>query len=215
MGKILVTDQNLTASSDNSGVRMSLYNNTLLLDTTVTDIHGVYRFKNFPYGKYRIDLQKENYLKDENYSTGPGGYTFNHVGGYSPTVKDFRIYQIPDYVITVDSIRPLSSKGELLVYLKINGDTIIPFPYYDLIGYYGHSEIVSKDNYSGVLTGVSGYWFLKSSYKVPAVMLNIYPNLSGTIFIRFYLLTQGQIIFNPINKEALGKPSNVASFIWQ
>jgi hypothetical protein len=215
VGKISVTNQDVTASSDNSGVEVSLYNNNTLLNTTLSDKDGLYRFENLPYGKYRIDLQKENYLKDENYVSGTYYYSFNHVGGYSPTIKDFRIYQIPDYVLTIDSVRALSNYGELLVYLKINGDTIIPFPYYSLIGYYGSSEIVSKDNFSGMVTGLVGNWISTSSYKAPAVIYDIYFNLSGTIFMKFYLLTQGQNIYIPINRGALGKPSNVISFTWQ
>ena len=211
MGKITVYNQDLTTSSDNSGVQVSLYSNETLQDTKATDTRGQYRFENLPYGKYRIDLQKENFIKSEaNYN-----YTFNHIGGYSPTLKDGSIYMIPDYILTIDSIKVLSSAGELLVYLKIDGDTIIPFPYYVLVGYYSNSEDVSNINCSGLVTGIVGNWVITSSYKSPAVIYDIYMNLPpGTIFIRFYLLTQGQTIY-PINKEALGKPSNVISFTWQ
>jgi hypothetical protein len=215
MGKISVINQDLTVSSDNSGVQVSLYNNNTLLNTTITDIQGVYRFEKLPYGKYGIDLQKENYLETEIPAYEGDKYSFNHVGGYSPTLKDFSIYQIPDYVLTIDSVKSIYSNSDLLVYLRINGDTLIPFPYYSLIGYYGNSETVSKDNYSGVVTGVAGNWFSISPNKAPAVIHDSYFNLSGTIFMRFYLLTQGQTVYYSINKEALGKPSNVISFTWQ
>ncbi|MGD0756221.1 MAG: hypothetical protein ABR927_14300 [Bacteroidales bacterium] len=210
MGKITVYNQDLTNSSDNSGVQVSLYTDAALLSTNLTDMHGIYRFENMKYGKYRIDLQKENYIESED------SYTFNHIGGYSPTLKDGSIYEIPDYNLTIDSIKVLSSVGELLVYLKIDGDTIIPFPYYILVGYYGNTEDVSSDNYSGLVSGIVSNWSLASSYKAPAVIYDIYMNLPpGIIYIRFYLLTQGQTIYHPINKEALGKPSNVISFTWQ
>jgi hypothetical protein len=41
------------------------------------------------------------------------------------------------------------------------------------------------------------------------------PQSPNIVYVRFYLLTNGQSIYDPINKEALGKPSNVVSFIWQ
>lgn len=210
MGKITVYNQDLTTSSDNSGVQVSLYKGENSFGTTVTDSRGLYRFKDQEYGKYRIDLGKENYIESENY------YTFNHIGGYSPTLKDGSVYKIPDYILTIDSVKALPSKGEILVNLKIDGNTIMPFPYYVLIGYYGTGEDVSFDNNSGRVSGTVSNWYLTSSYKASAVIYDIYRNLPpGTIFIRFYLLTQGQTIYHPINKEALGKPSNVVSFTWQ
>src|SRR5664279_1984351 len=77
IGRITVYNQDLTASADNSGVAVSLNRDKTLMETKITDIRGQYRFENVPYGRYSIDLIKENYVKPAI------NYTFNHVGGYS------------------------------------------------------------------------------------------------------------------------------------
>lgn len=210
MGKITVYGQDYDVLSDNSDIHVSLYSDSTLLSSYITDSRGLYRFENIEYGKYRIDLQKNNYIKQETY------YTFNHVGGYSPTLYDGSLHQIPGYLLTIDSLRVLSDNNELLVYLKIDNDTIIPFSYYILVGYYGNTAEVSKDNYTGIVTGLVSRWVMNSSYRAPAIIYDFYKNsLPDTFFIRFYLLTHGQSIYTSINKSALGKPSNVISFTWQ
>jgi hypothetical protein len=213
MGKIRVYNQDLTASSDNSGVQVSLYSDKTLLETTLSDTRGQYRFENISYGKYSIDLQKDKYIK------AGANYTFNHIGGYSPSLFDGSVYEIPDYTLTIDSVKVKSSEGELLVYLKIDGNDAIPFSFYDLIGYCGNDPTVSKDNYSFIVTGIVANSFSLypyTYYDADGVIYYMNRNISpDTIYIRFYLLTFGQSIYYSINKESLGKPSNVTSFIWQ
>jgi hypothetical protein len=215
LGKIMVYNKDVSESSDKSGIQVNLFSEESLLKTTVTDTRGIYRLETVPYGKYRIDLQKENYLEEENYLGGADIYEFNHIGGYSPTLKDLRIYEIPDYVLQIDSVKALPSAGELLVYLKVDGDTIFPFFSYTLLGYYSNNPDVSEDNSSGHASGIIGNGQPLFSYKAPAEIFDLYINLPDTIYMRFYLLTMGQTTYYPINKEALGKPSNVISFSWQ
>jgi hypothetical protein len=213
MGKITVYNQDLSASNDNSGVQVGLYSGGTLLETKITDTDGRYRFENIQYGKYSIDLQKDNYLKQgANYS-----YKLNHIGGYSPSIKDGSLYKVPDYVLTIDSLKAMSSAGELLVYLKIDGSREIPFSFYTLVGYFGNDQTVSKDNYSFMTTGIVANSFSIYSYAdANAVMYDIYRNFSpDTIYIRFYLLTFGQSVYSSVYKEGLGKPSNPIGFIWQ
>jgi hypothetical protein len=210
IGKITLFDQNFNASADNSGVQIALYSDSTFLAGITTDMRGFYRFEDINYGKYRIDILKENYIKPENL------YTFNHVGGYSPTIYDGSLHKIPDYLLTIDSLKVLSPDNEILVFLKVNNDTIIPFSYYSLIGYYGNNAEVSKDNYSGIVTGIVSGWVMTSPYKAPAIIYDFYENFpSETFYIRFYLLAHGQSIYKSINKSALGKPSNVISFTFQ
>lgn len=218
MGKITIYNQDLTASSDNSGVEVSLYSNSSLLETKVTDEQGMYRFENISYGKYSIDLQRNNYVKPS------ANYYFNHIGGYSPSIFDGSLYQIPDYILTIDSVRAQPSEARLLVYFKTNGSVEIP-PYYTLIGYCGNDQTVSKDNYSFILVGAMLDRSFPDYYqKADAVMFNIYRDgalhmieliPSNLIFIRFHLLTRGQSSYGTLNRIALGKPSNVMSFVWQ
>jgi hypothetical protein len=47
------------------------------------------------------------------------------------------------------------------------------------------------------------------------IMFDIYNiPLTTTYYLRFYLLAYGQNIYSAINKDALGKPSNVITFKW-
>lgn len=214
-GKITVYNQDLTASSDNSGVQVSLYSDNTLLETKVTDNRGYYRFENISYGRYSIDLQKDKFIKaGVNYD-----YTFNHIGGYSPTFMDGSVCEVPHYSLTIDSLKVKSSDGELLIYVKIDGSKVIPFRFYSIVGYCGTDPTVSKDNYSFILTGTAGSSFTSNPeiyYNANAIIRYINRNFSpDKIYVRFYLLTYGQSIYSPINKEALGKPSNVMSFVWQ
>jgi hypothetical protein len=215
MGKISVCNQDLTLSSDNSGVQVSLYSDNTLLDTKVTDSRGLYRFENISYGKYSIDLQKDKYIKaGVNYD-----YSFNHVGGYSATLKDGSVSEVPYYNLTIDSLKVKSSDGELFLYVKIDGSKVIPFFFYTIIGYCGADPTVSKDNYSFIITGTvsDSYSLYNVTYdNANAVIYNISRGFSpDQIYVRFYLLTNGQSIYYKLNKEALGKPSNVMSFVWQ
>jgi len=215
MGKISVYNQVMTASSDNSGVQVSLYSDNILLDTKVTDSRGLYRFENISYGRYSIDLQKDKFIKaGVNYD-----YAFNHVGGYSATLKDGYVYEVPYYTLTIDSLKVKSSDGELFLYVKIDGSKVIPFFFYSIVGYCGPDATVSKDNYSFIITGTvsdSYSLYILTYDNANAVMYNISRGFSpDQIYVRFYLLTNGQSVYYKINKEALGKPSNVMNFVWQ
>jgi hypothetical protein len=206
IGKITVYNQDGTIASDKSGVQVNLYSDKTLQDTTFTNIKGQYRFENISYGKYRIDLIKENFVKSA------VNYTFNHVGGYSPSIFNGSVFKFPDYSLTIDSVKPMGSYDLLLIYSKIDGSTTIPFGDYGLIGYFGNDPTVSKDNYSFVGRGFVGdnYVFPTEDYdKANAALFNVSSDVpKGTYYVRFYLITNGQNLYT-FNKEFLGKPSNV------
>lgn len=214
IGKITVYNQDLTTSTDNSGVQVILYNYETLLDTKLTDPRGQYRFENIPYGKYRIDLQKENYILP------PADYFFYHIGGFSPTLKDGSIFQIPVYDLTVDSVKlniTFYKEYGLKLYLKIDAKTIPPFYSYLLVGFCGTSPEVSKDNYSFMIYGsVKQYPWYQPYDAYGEMDGNVYLlNTPETYYLRFYLMCQAYNFYMPINQKALGKPSNVISFKWQ
>jgi hypothetical protein len=125
--------------------------------------------------------------------------------------------EIPKYVITVDSVIPQPSYPRLLIYFKTEGNLRIP-KYYSIVGYCRDNPSVSKDEYSFTLPGIT---LDKTSsdadyyQKADAAMSDI----SGMfpfkkIYIRFYLVAFGHTAYKPVNVDALGKPSNVVSFIW-
>ncbi len=214
MGKIVVYNQDLTASSDNSGVQVRLYREETLMDSTYTNSNGLYRFENVEYGKYRIDLQKENYILP------PVDYSVYHIGGFSPTLKDGSVYPIPAYDLTIDSIKlnlTFYKQYGLKLYLKIDGKTLLPFSFYWLVGYCSTSPEVSKDNYSFMINGhvTNDPW--DPPYDAYGEMFgNVYSlETPDTYYLRFYLMSAAYNFYMPINQKALGKPSNVVSFKWQ
>jgi hypothetical protein len=209
-GKIVVYNQDESPSSDNSGVQVNLFSDSTLLSSTITNSVGLYRFENIIYGKYRIELLKENYL-------GPAkGYSVFHIGGYSPTIMDGRVYETPDYTLTIDSIDLHASSNRLYLYLKINGDTLLPFLNYQLVAYCSTSQDPSMDNYSFMISGFV-YRVLEYTPGGNGFMeQNIWQlNTPDTFYLRFYLLSYACDAQAQFNNKGLGKPSNVVSFKWQ
>ena len=211
-GKINVTEQDQSPAPDNSGVEAILYDhygNLILSD--LTESSGRYIFRDIPYGKYRIELQKQGYLQGNDIPS-----VISHIGGYSPTLRDLSIYEVPGYEIAVDSVKTDSLNYCIYIYLKVDGNKEIPFFYNVLVAYYGNDPAVSYENYSGMATGTAGSMW--SMYKEPynAKIYDFYINLKGPIYMRLYLLTMGQSVYKrPLNPAGLGKPSNVVSFVWK
>ncbi len=213
MGRIVIYNEDYSSPQDRSGVLVSLYKDTALLSTSFTDVRGMYLFENLEYGKYRIDIEKEGYVK-----TRGNSYIY-HVGGYSPTLTDGAIFQIPSFNLTIDSVKVLTSVFEVKFYLKIDGDTLIPYYWYPLIGFCSNSPDVSKDNYLSMaggllsqrdfMTPVPAYGSLREFDS------EFYALMSDSIYIRLYPLAFGQSYYYPFDKKALGKPSNVVSLKWQ
>lgn len=211
MGRILVYRQDLTASQYNSGVKVNLLSDTTIIQSALTDENGQYRLENIAYGKYKINLEKGNYIE------AIDNYSIFHVGGYSPTLKDGYIYELPGYTLTIDSLKLILSDYRLKVFLKLNGDTIFPFTSYRLVGYCSTSPEVSKDNYLFLITGHLPASPLYAPYSAHGeISGNIWSlNTPHQYYLRFYLLAYGQSYDYPINKKALGKPSNVIGFKWK
>jgi hypothetical protein len=211
-GKIIVQQQDQSMASDNSGVEAILYDyNDNLLASSVTESSGRYIFTDIPYGRYTIELQKQNYLQS---NENPA--VISHIGGYSPTLKDLNIYEVPRYEITVDSVHTDSLNYNINLYLKVDGNVEIPFLYNVLVAYYGSDPNVSSENYSGIATGVTGNLWSIYNETYNAKLYDFFTDLTGPIYMRLYLLTMGQSVYvRPLNPAGLGKPSNVVSFVWQ
>ena len=100
-GKINVTEQDQSPAPDNSGVETILYDyNGNLISSFLTESSGIYIFRDIPYGRYRIELQKQGYLQGNEIPS-----EISHIGGYSPTLKDLNIFEVPGYEITIDSVK--------------------------------------------------------------------------------------------------------------
>lgn len=211
-GKIIVQKHDQSMATDNSGVEAILFDyNGNLISSNVTESSGRYIFRDIPYGRYKIELQKQDYLQSNESSA-----VISHIGGYSPTLKDLSIYEVPRYEIMVDSVHTDTLRYVINLYLKVDGNVEIPFFYNVLVAFYGNDPNVSSENYSGIATGVTGSMlsFYKETYN--AKIYEFFTDLTGPIYMRFYLLTMGQSVYvRPLNPAALGKPSNVVSFVWQ
>ena len=211
VGRVTVYNKAGILSTDYSGIKVNLLNDTSIINNSFTDEYGQYLFSGISYGKYKIELQKDNYIEQQ------VDYSFFHVGGYSPTIRDAVIYEIPDYKMTIDSILLFSSEFRLKLYLKIDGTTIIPFDAYRVIGFCSTSPEVSIDNYLFTISGR----VLKSPLYTPfdasgEFSSNVWKlNTPDTYYLIFYLLAYGQNFSTTVNKKALGKPSNVISFKWE
>jgi hypothetical protein len=199
---------------DKSGVVVDLFMDGILKDSTLTDTEGRFHFYDIPYGSYHVNLQKDSFVL-----TSPQAYNFHHVGGGSPTITEFALFRIPTFELSIDSlVRETDSYYYFDIYWKIDGDTILPYWYYPVVLFCNNTPDVSLDNYTAF-----GWAYLsrginqKAPYGRVSIISPAFEQLTpGTIYVRFYpvAFAQNNYIDKPINRAALGKPSNVASLFW-
>ncbi len=218
-GKIYSYDQYGNMLPDQSGVTVNLFRDTGLLAKAETDSRGQYGFENLPYGKYGISLEKNLFIQTW------GTKTVYHAGGYSPTLTNFNMYEIPTYVLSLDSLSYNAEYNKLIIHLKLNGDTVLPSNYgMPLRVFAGNSLEVSKDNYvSAGRSYLTDYgpenWDTKTAVYGSLHEYSMDQNFAqlkdGMIYLRLYPIAMGQGYWiNEYYPEALGPPSNVISFNW-
>ncbi len=105
---------------DQSGVTVKLFRDTAFLETTLTDSRGQYGFENLPYGKYSLSLEKNYFIQTRD------PHIIFHAGGYSPTLANYNLYEIPTYELLLDSVGYYAEDYRLIIHLKFNGDTVLP-----------------------------------------------------------------------------------------
>ncbi len=218
--KINSYDQYGFMISDQSGVTVKLFRDTALLETASTDSQGQYSFKNLPYGKYRISLEKEHFIQTRD------PHIIYHAGGYSPTLANYYLFEVPTYQLLLDSMGYYAEDYRLIIHLKFNGDTVLPANVYGLPVrvFAGNSPEVSRENY--VSAGKAylseygpGEWQTKVAVYGSLFDYDMDQNFDqlkeGTIYLRLYPIAVGQgYAINDYFPEALGPPSNVISFVW-
>jgi hypothetical protein len=213
-GVVSTFNQDNLLSNDQSDVRVFLLKDSVLVDSTLTDLYGQYIFHHLPYGKYNIDLKKENFLQSN------ASHYFNHVGGYSPTIARFDQFEIPTFQVTVDSIWLIQSEYQLHLFVRINDNELVPAGFYWLDGFAGKTPDVSKDNYIALVGGCIYNDFERPPFtsSVKCLIYSFLPEIealkSDTIYFRFYPLALGQVLYGPISQRGLGKPSNVIKYFW-
>lgn len=217
-GQVDLEDQFCSPAPDQSGTKVMLLKETDPMDSTFTDSKGLYSFDNIPYGKYSITAKKDLFLGSR-YDN-----SFYHIGGYSPTLKNIYMYEIPTYLLDLDSVS--FATEYLLVYLKLNGDTLLPVSPCGMPLRVFASNSPDVDRYNFVSSGKA---FLSNYYPgdyphVTALHANMHEwevdeNFEqlkeGTIYLRIYPLAVGQGYWiYEYYPEALGPPSDVISFVW-
>lgn len=219
-GRVILTNCDNSQASDRSGVEIKLYKDTILEELTHTNAAGTYFFKDKIYDKYRVAMNADKYMLPSKYSSG---YSFYHIGGESPTiVSDITFYEIPAFTLTVDSVK-VSHNGDypVIMYIKINGGGNMPNAL--LVGFCSDKKDVSIDNYVAIARGgFRNYAFTSEGLiRIPvwAFFDSFGPSFnqlitSDTIYTRLYPIASGQDLYKPINRLALGKPSDVIGFVW-
>lgn len=219
-GKIYSYDQYGIMVPDQSGVTVTLFRDTAVLATALTDSRGQYRFEELPYGKYVISLEKDLFIQTWD------AKTVYHAGGFSPTLANYNLYEIPTYELSLDSVGYYAEDNRLIIYLKFNGDTVLPKNSYGmpLRVFAGNSAEVSWDNYVSAgrsyLTEYGPWnWQIKTAVYGSLYEYEMDQNFTqlkdGMIYLRLYPIASGQGYWiNQYYPEALGPPSNVISFVW-
>jgi hypothetical protein len=219
-GKIYSYDQYGLILPDQSGVSVKLFLDTALLETTLTDERGQYTFNNLTYGKYKISLEKEHFVQTRD------PHIIYHAGGYSPTLANFYLFEVPTYELVLDSVGYYANYHALIIHLKFNGDTVLPANTFGLPVrvFAGNSTEVSHENYvaSGkayLLDYGPGEYLTKEAVYAIFYDYDLDQNFNqlkeGTIYLRLYPIAEGQgYEINDYFPEALGPPSNVISFVW-
>ena len=194
--------------NDHENIYLAIRNDALVLNT-LSDESGQFIFKGLSAGRYSIVLEKEGY-----YAEPP--YQFDHLGGFSPTILEFELHEIPGYEIILDSAEYIVGEYEiprLFAYGKLNGTEGKPKIYYPLQCFFGVSQSISLENHHA---HCSAYIYRNDmaeniAFRIP--LKNI--DLSGTGADTIYLLVHPAAVdfnYDLPAEEALGKASNVVSF---
>ena len=211
-GIVSVYDENHYLLEDMSGVQISLSHENFL-DETTTDTEGRFQFQDLDYGNYQLNLVKEGYVKSYR------DYTLNHLGGYSPTMVEYRLHEIPKFETYIDSIHLDEANIRSYIYVQLTGLSGIPEVGYTFWCYFSDSPEVSKDQYHVRAIG----WM--HSTRLGGLLTEIqfemwdnrfYELVSDSIFLCIYPRAWGRGIFYYDHyPESLGNASNVISFMAQ
>jgi len=211
-GLVRVYDENFYLKKDLAGVQISLTDETFT-SQTITDPSGKFLFEDINYGNYQVDLEMEGYIKPYM------DYTLHHLGGYSPTMVDYGLHEIPKFETHIDSIRFEGKYERSYIYVNLQGLSGLPKIGYNFWCYCSNTPDVSSDLYVAKAVG----WM--NSPEIDGLLTEIrfemYDNgfdqmESDTIYLRVYPRAWGRgVYYFDHYPESLGKASNVISFLAQ
>lgn len=208
IGYVEVVDENNYPLPDMSGVHVSLIDDTTLYHS-YTDQTGRFFFQNIEYGNYQIGLEKAGYLKSN------VDYSLHHLGGYSPTLAKYWLYEIPKFELVIDSIDFNGMYDRTTFYFEITGGTGLPRYGYYIRCFCRDTPAVSKDDYVSTDVGWISSLYTDGQLATGYVYMydyRFYQLVSDTVYICIYPQAWGQDLYE-YNPEALGKASNVVGFV--
>lgn len=208
------------ALQDKSGVQVQLSNETVFMEQ-FTDAEGRYLFEDLPFGNYRINLIKENYIESIQ------DFRFRHVGGAAATLTSQTMNQIPEFWFGIDSLA-YNGSFKLNIYLQayeVNKPfaTNISPPIHYIHVFFSQSPDVSAENFTNSFIEFLPDYSPIDLYDINWVWwggwYNFLNDYTGTIYCRVYPQTNYEEMWFPntsdphdVMPETLGKPSEVFAF---
>lgn len=208
IGNVELVNENNYPLQDMSGVHVSLIDDTTT-NHSYTDQTGRFIFQNIQYGNYQIDLEKTGFLKSD------VDYSLHHLGGYSPTLVKYWLYEIPKFELVIDSLEFDGKYYRSTFYFEMKGSAGLPRYGYFIRCFCSDNPDISKDNYVSTDAGWISSSDTDGQFATGYIYLFDYrfnQLVSDTIYIRTYPQAWGQDLYE-YNPESLGKPSNVISFM--
>ena len=209
-GMVTVYDEDLYPLEDMSGVQLSLTGENFRAEST-TDQYGRFLFEDISYGNYQADLEMEGYIKSFT------DYTLNHLGGYSPTMVNYSIHEVPKFETWIDSIQFNGKYNRSYLYANLPGSSGQPKIGYNFWCFFSSTPDVSRDKY--VAECVAWMNFPQPDSLPLQIHFEIYDIRfdqleTDSIYLCVYPRAWGRGVFYEDHyPEALGKASNVFSFL--
>lgn len=209
-GVVTVYDENYYPLEDMSGVQLSLVGDKVQIEST-TDPQGRFLFQDVDYGNYQADLEMQGYVKSFM------DYTLNHLGGYSPTMVNYRLHEVPKFQTWIDSIQFNGKYERSYLYVNLQGISGFPKIGYNFWCYLSNTPDVSNEQF--VAECVAWSFFAPIVGSATEIHFELYDNcfddlVTDTIYLCVYPQAWGRGPFYEDHyPEALGKASNVFSFM--
>lgn len=207
-GMVEVYDENYYLLEDLTGVQVNL-GNDILEEQTSTGPSGKFLFEKIDCGNYLINLDLEGY-----YSYNKS-YPVHHLGGYSPTLVNYRIHEIPKFTTHIDSIQYNGTYERSFIYVTLTELSGLPKFTYEFCCFFSNTPDVSKDQF--IADDVGWVWHDEINGQQASIQVEIYDNRfeqleSDSIYCCVYprSLNQGYYDYDP---EGFGKVSNVFHFL--
>ncbi|MCK5135348.1 MAG: hypothetical protein KAR19_06125 [Bacteroidales bacterium] len=207
-GMVKVFDENYYLQENMAGVQVSLTDGTFA-SQSITDPFGKFHFQDIIYGNYQIDLEMEGYIKSYR------DYTLHHLGGYSPTMVEYGLHEIPKFETCIDSIRFNGNNFISYIYVNLQGLSGLPRISYLFWCFFSNTPDVSNDQFVAKNSG--WIWSPEIDGLLTEISVEIWDNRfdqleSDTIYLCVYPQALGQGYYDSY-PESLGKASNVISFV--